>query len=276
MTKQKIKFYEVINWLFTSGEIPQVFKDNVSQLKSIVPYITEQFWRKPKLIAYLNKYTNDLHSIPDPIDQLELLKKLIRIQGLTKRDLWSFVPQRGPNLLKEIQERDNLDEGNARAKLMLARAMSIDLASYVKVAPTKKNVNLKDEQAKKRVEEAIAVEKIRDQIKKEESFKNDSRFLKELNQNIIDEMELVLFDVSLLKKANMVLLIFIDKENQKKYYRVPFQAQFYISKKDGVINNDYIEGLNEDFIRYAITDIKLFTKLKFMLNNSYKRIVNAV
>ncbi len=271
-----IKFYEVLNWLFSGDpNMPEKFKMNPTKLNGIVPYITEQFWTMPQLASYLNKHVNDLYNIPDPIELLRLLKKIIQHQGLTKANCWSFIPNRTPDLLKEIQERDQLDSGNARAKQVMMKKLNIDSSIYFKAAPTKKNVNLTDSVSKTIVKEALVQAEVNKVQEKEEARKNDSRYLSELNQEVIDELELILFDVSLLKKTNRVLFTFIDAKNQKRYFIVPFMAEIYLSKKDGVINNDYIEKKSDDFIHYVIQDIKLYTKLKFMLNTSYKRLVNV-
>jgi hypothetical protein len=274
-TVSKIKFYEVLNWLFSNEEMPQRFIDARSQLNSIVPYIEEQFWAKPRVVRYLNRHTNYIFNIPDPIDKLELLRKVIKFQGLTKNDLYDYRSQFQPDILKEIEERENYDEGNARARLLMMRKKGIDTSVYIKKAPTKANIaQAVTSEDKRKVEEAIQYDKVIKKKLKEEAFLQDSRFLDDLNQDIIDSMELILFNVSLLKKANQVLLVFIDKDNQKKYYRMDFSAKFYISKKNGVINNDYIEQLTDEYFSYIITDHKLYTKLKFMLNNNYKRILN--
>ncbi len=271
-----IKFYEVLNWLFSSEtELPKKFLMNESKLNSIVPYLAEQFWAMPQLTDYLNEHTNDLYQIPESLEMLRLLKKIIKTRGLTKANCWSFIPNRKPNLLKEVQERDKLDTGDARAKVMLMQKLGINTTGYFKAAPTKKNTNLKDAVVKVRVKEAIEIDKNKKIQKKEAAMAADSRYLKELNQTVIDDLELILFDVSLLKKTNRVLFTFIDAMNQKKYFMTPFLADIYLSKKDGVINNDYIEDLNDDFIHYVINDIKMYTKLKFTLNSSYKRILNG-
>ncbi len=269
-----IKFFEVWNWLFSSTEIPAKFIENKTKLNTIVPYITEQFWTRPDLVSYLNKYTNDLYRIPDSIELLKLLRKLIQERGITKHSCWSFMPRRQPNLLKELQERDGLDTGDALAKRMLMQKLSINSSSYFKAAPTKKNSNLNDTVSKAIVQEAIQIDKAKQVKDKEEALASDSRFLHKLNQDVINELDLVLFDVSLLKKTNRVLFTFIDSDNLKRYFIVPFLAEIYLSKKDGVINNDYIEELNDDFIKYIIKDIKLFNKLKFLLNTSYKKTLN--
>ncbi len=99
--------------------------------------------------------------------------------------------------------------------------------------------------------------------------------LDNLTQEVIEREGLVLFDVSLLKKTNRILFIFIDKENKKRYYTEPFQAEIYISKKDGIINNDYIENITDDFVKYNILDIAQYNKLKYIINDNYKRIING-
>ncbi len=279
--KVTIKFYEVLNWLFSNQEeLPETFRHNKTQLDKIVPYLTEQFWAMPDLVSYLNKHLNDLYKIPDSKETLKLLKKIVKTRKLTKRSCWVFIPTREKNLIKEIKERDLLDSGNARAKIMLIKKLNLDSVSgsYFKVAPTKKNstaLGLKDTKTKTIVKEALLNDiKIKERVKNVEQS-NDSRFLKKLDQSVIDSLELILFDVSLLKKTNRVLFTFIDKNNAKKYFLTPFRADIYLSTKNGVVNNDYIEDKNEDFKHYIINDIKLYSKLKFTLNASYKRILNG-
>jgi len=271
-----IKFFEVQNWLFSPEiELPEKFKMNPTKLNSTVPYLTEQFWAMPQLTSYLNKHVNNLHKIPDPLKMLELLKKIVQDRGIQKFKTWSFIPTRQPDLLKEIQDRDRLDSGDARAKRSLMKKLQIDTSYYFKTTPTKKNTNLTNSVSKAIVKEALVVQKIQEKEKKENVMTNDSRFLKKLNQEVIDELDLVIFDVSLLKKTNRVLFTFIDRDNLKRYFMVPFLAEIYLSKKKGVINNDYIEDLNEtDFIKYVIKDVKLYNKLKYLLNTSYKKVVN--
>ncbi len=271
-----IKFFEVSNWLFSdTDELPEKFVMNPTKLTSIVPYLTEQFWAMPQLTSYLNKHMNDLYNIPDPLDTLIFLKKIIRQRCLTKASTWNFMPQRKPNLLKEIQARDQLDTGDACAKRMLMQKLGIDSSHYFKAAPTKKNTNLNNVVSQGIVKEAIENTKLIQKKKKEEERTLDSRFLTLLNQEVIDEFDLILFDVALLKKTNRVLFTFIDRDNLKRYFIAPFLAEIYLSKKDGVINNDYIETLNDYFINYLIKDHKLYNKLKFILNNSYKKILNS-
>lgn len=272
-----IKFYEVINWLLgPDKELPEVFVMNKTKLNNIVPYIHEQLWINPKLTSYLNTHINDLHNIPDPIEQLILLKKIFRLNRITKWDLWSFFPERKPDLVKEIEEVEGYDENDARAKAMLIKKFNIPMTKYIKPVVTKTSVK-KDTEAKKRVQEVLDQENKKKEIQEREKMKESSktRYLPKVTQELVDEMGLILFDISLLKKTNRVLFTFIDKAN-KKYYRIePFMAKIYISCEDGVVNNDYIEELNsEKFTEYIINDIQNYTRLKYMLNDSYSRILN--
>ncbi len=270
-----IKFYEVIEWLFSrESQLPEKFKMNPQKLNGIVPYLTEQFWAMPQLTSYLNKHTNDLFNIGDPIEVLKLFKKIIISQGLTKANCWNFFPVRKPDLLKELQERDQLDEGNAKSKRMLMNKLNIESSHYFRAAPTKKGTDLNNPLTKQMVKDVIIQEKKRKIKLKEDAQKNDSRYLQRLDQQIIDELKLIIFDVSLLKKTNRVLFTFIDNNNLKRYFITPFSADIYLSKRDGVINNDYIEDNCDDFIHYVIKDFKLYNKLKYMLNASYKKILN--
>jgi hypothetical protein len=275
-TIAKIKFYEVINWIFSHEKIPEHFLAQKSQLNSLVPYITEQFWMIPKATKYLNDHTNDLFNIPDPIEHLKLLKKIVIFQKITKNQFWSYIPERKRDIIKEIEERDNLGENDARAKERLMKIKSINASSYFKVAPTKKNIDVNNSDIKESVSVALAAHKSKEEKERFTKILNSDKYIRELTQDVIDELELVLFDVSLLKKTNRVLFTFIDYQNYKRYYTTPFSAKIYISKKDGVINNNYIESLNgQDFEQYLINEINQFTRLKYGLNNSYKRILNV-
>jgi hypothetical protein len=278
-TKKPVKIYELINWLLgQEDKLPEHFIEQKSKLGSLVPYITEQLWTNINLVHYLNKHTNDLFNIPDPIEQLLFLKKLFKIRGINKWSLYQKRPDFKPDLIKAIEEKEGYDEGNARGKaLILKRKFGLleTQGAYKKQTATKAAVKqattqedkkfIKDLLEQKKIQEETNIPKVDEGI-----------YIKKLTQEFIDENELVLFDVSLLKKRNQVLFIFIDKNNHKKYYLMPFMAKIYISKVDGVIHNDYIEKLDPDkFNGYVLTDIRNYTRLKYMLNDSYKRIING-
>ncbi len=276
MVQTAPKIYEIVNWLLSPDMvIPERFLMHKTKLVSLVPYITEQLWVKPQLTKYLNKHLNDLYNIPDPIDTLVLLKKIFRNQGISKMDLYQIPFYFKPKLIEAIELKEGYDQNNAISKAMLMGRLNIPNTLYIKYAATKANVKSNSSsEIKQQITEVLEIEKKKDHHPVVD--KDRGVYLKELNQDVIDSEELVLFDISLLKKSNKVLFIFIDKNNHKKYFLKSFQASIYVSKEDCVINNDYIETITPDkFIGYKINDIKIYNKLKYMLNYSYKRIING-
>jgi len=276
----KLKFYEVVNWLIgPNQDVPERFVLNKTQLNSIVPYLVEQFWTKPKLVKFLNKSTNDLFRIPDPIEQLKLMKKLVALNSISKYDLYSKFPDRQPDVIKEIQERENYDEGNARSKALMLKCKVglLEMPSeYSRQKATKAALRQASTDEDKKMVKTLLEQKEETEATMARSSANATIYLDTLTQEIIDKEELVLFDISLLKKTNRVLFIFIDKNNTKRYYTEPFQAKIYKSILDGVINNDYIEEYNENVHQpYVIKNIGLYNKLKYMMNRSYGRLLNG-
>jgi hypothetical protein len=267
------KTYEVINWLLSSdNEIPERFIIHSTKLNTVVPYITEQLQYKPRLMKYLNTHVNDLYNIPGSIDALVLLKKLFRNFRITKADLRTTRFNPPQRIIETIEKELGYDEGNARSKSIMMQMVGAKIKGPVPAA-TKANVK---KNSSNEVKE-ITKELLSEHRKKEAHVENSGHYLTELNQEIIDKEELILFDISILEKTNRVLFIFIDKKNHKKYFLKPFAAKIYISKEAGVINNDYIEELDPDkFSGYIINDLRLYNKLKYILGSNYKKVINGV
>jgi len=233
--------------------------------------MTEMFWKRPEIIKYLNKHTNDLFNIPDPIEQLLLIKKMINLHGISQLDLYSSGVFSQKCSVTSALENKGLSENDARGKAIMMKRLGIHAEDIINKKATKASVRKNSsEDIKEVVKKAI-------EDNQTCSYKSDtSVYLSDLTQDIIDEQELILFDISLLKRQNKVLFVFIDKNNHKKYWLVPFRARIYVSQSRGVIHNDYIENLTDTgFQEYIITDIKSYTRLKYMLGNSYKGLVNC-
>jgi len=102
--------------------------------------------------------------------------------------------------------------------------------------------------------------------------RNDTRFLKELNQNVIDELELTIFNVKTLPNRNQILFIFIDKDNNKRFFVDDFNFIFYVSNKTNIIENDYLTKYDEStHIPFIIQNYEVLKHLKFAVNDNYKR-----
>ena len=75
----------------------------------------------------------------------------------------------------------------------------------------------------------------------------------------------------------MVLYIFIDADNKKRYYKEQFRADFYLSSSSSIINNDYIMDKNNPlFTKYTTTDWNSFLRLKYAINNNITDEINSV
>lgn len=266
----KITFNEVFTWLFSNTEIPEHFLMNSTKLNSIIPYLPEQFWRYPELTKVLNS-ANDLHNIPDSIKLLESIQKIIQFRSLTKYDLWKYIPQRAADYVQKIQDAENIQEIDAKAKLKMIGLTGNSLPNYIR--PAKQDVN--NVENLNVVKEALEIEKELE-FKKTQVAVNQDLYLKELNQEIIDELELTLFNVKLLKKRNQILFTLIDKFHKKRYFLKSFQAKIYVSKHPIIMQNDYLVQPDENFIEYIINDWGLLNKLRFAMNHNHKKAINMI
>jgi len=271
---QQITFSQVNNLIFSGAKIPEDFIFNKSRLNGIVPYLHEQFWFSPHLTRIFGKYFNDLFNIPDPIESIKTIQLLVKWNPIASRfNTWKFFPQRD-NKLEEFHKLRDCQLIDSKA------ALSIHEAKNIQSQTLDKKINIKSKDRKEIVTKALEVAEKEKDLKEQEllkQYKSDNTFLKEINQEIIDELELTLFDIKVLKKTNEILFIFIDVENKKRYYRKGFSFKFYVSKNRSIIYNDYIMSLSEDgdqFIEYITTDHNTLTKFKFALNSAYKKEIN--
>ncbi len=272
---QPLKFYEITNWLFDQTiDIPGRFIEQKTKVNSFAAYLPEMFWRKLSTTNYLNKHLNDLYNIQDGLETLTFLKKVIRSAGIAKSELYQLMPSREADLVKEVQDQTGYDEGNASSRALMLNKMDKRETIYKRQAATKKALQGATTTADKNLVESVLLKKKQEEAK--HANKSNVGTILQLSQELIDQEGLVLFDISLLKKTNRVLFIFIDRDNHKRYYTEGFHATIFKSIRDGVINNDYIVDKNDtDFQSYIIKDITLYNKLKYILNNSYKRIING-
>jgi hypothetical protein len=239
----------------------------------LVFYINEQLWKNPSIIHFLNEHTNNLYNIPEPIEYLKLLKKLFSVNNITKYNLWSYFPKRDTDLYSEIERIEKYDDGDIRSKLIMIKHNENYLDRYKKITATKAAAKKHTSDVKNTITQAI-----KNYDKNEIAIlENKNLIFDKLTQELINEEELVLFNISILKKANKVLYTFINKNNKKRYYLEPFQAKIYVSKETSILQNDYIEEINDDkFIEYIIPSYKNFSKIKYVLNDNYIKLLNDV
>lgn len=279
------KMNDIVSWLYNNQEViyPEEWTLFKSDIEFISRFIVKIFQTNLKAIYLINKYNNHLYNNYNPIEVLMFYKTLIQQMGLSfyqRYDAFNAQTKR-KDFIKAIQEIDSTWHTNDCISLYNLNNLGIlsrDGSPYINNAdrlakyldPHKQIVNEKTkgsefENLKKII---IENEKINAQLK----TANDKRFIKELSQDIIDELELTIFNVKTLPGRNQVLYIFIDKYNNKRFYISDFLFEFYVSGYTNIIDNDYIMPLDEKVHRkFFIRDMDVLKTLKFAVNDNHKR-----
>ena len=270
MAKKEIKIGDLISYLFSSSDkIPEEFIFQEKNVKKYVFYLFEYIWHFPKMIEYFQKYN---HLFNREIEQntfefLKFFKQILRDNNISRYQFKSEFF----NFYQELQKIKKLEDEASKRKIQL-----IDLVTELKLASIKsENIKLneikkvnKDENIKEKI--ILAQKQQAQEIQKQ--TKTKKRVLKEINEDIINELQLTLIDVFSDEKHNQLVYIFLDKDFKKCYYIEPFNYDFFISKKFGIINNDYLEPYNEqDFIKYRIFNFWDYQRLRNAINQNYKR-----
>jgi hypothetical protein len=265
------KLQNMLQWLFDSGsmEIPHIFLYYKSEINGMVWYLHNSFLKKVKFVMLLNEhgnhlYENDSHSI------IQFYKFLIQQQHLTRNDLMQYWPQKNyrKEFVQRLKELDLADTGNSNSLFEMINTGvfgNYDIKQLIE-STFGEQVDLKTDTTTK--------EEIRQFLQQNETKKmmEDNKVIKVLDQATIDELQLTIFDVKTIKKKNLILYIFIDKDNMKRYYYEPFEFTFFISTDSNIINNDYIQDYNPGIhIAYTMTDYNMVSKFKFMLTDQYKK-----
>jgi len=253
---KKPKINDLINFI-TSGnsQIPESFLFYEKELKNLVQYVFEWFWYLPNFVKYLNEFNNlyDRSIQEQPIEFLKFLQQLCKDNKISKYHLKNsfFNYYAALNKIKELEN-----------EAIKQKRQFIDYYSEIKL----KQILGKEIQIKKakKVDDKNKKEKIKEIIQnapvQKENYNN--MILKELNDEIIEELQLTLFDVFLNENNNELIYIFIDKNYNKRYYIEPYYIDILVSKDTTIFKNDYLKEIDNSFIKYRITNIWNFRNLK--------------
>ncbi len=265
------KLQNMLNWLFDGGsvDIPPLFLYYKTEINGIVWYLHNSFLKKVKFVVLLNEHGNHLYE-NDSMSLVKFYKFLIQQQQLTKQDLMQYWPQKNyrKEFVQRLKELDLADTGNSNAMFELISSGALgqyDIKQLIE-STFGEQVDMKTDTVTKEEVQAIL------QQNETRKMMEDSKVIKVLDQATIDELQLTIFDVKTIKKKNLILYIFIDKDNMKRYYYEPFEFTFFISTDSNIINNDYIQDYNPGIhIAYTMTDYNMVSKFKFMLTDAYKK-----
>lgn len=262
---------DLMTWLFDGGscEPPNFFLRRETYLKDQIKYMTPKFRTLPKVMNFFNEHLNRLYDRRTGSEILEFLKSYIQMHKIQPEWLdstWygkdqreSFFNWHKTNIgTLETTEGDILEE----YQMYMSGAFNENPVLINKWAGIYSDPNNIPEDFEDNVLELMG-------ILEETKHDNDPRFLKELDQTIVDDLALSLIDIKMLEKQNKILLIFIDKNNNKKYLLKPFTFEFVISNLNSIKYNDYIVQFDPNYHTYYVcTDYFTMEKIRMAINKS--------
>lgn len=272
-TKKEVAFNtkDVMKWLFDGGstEVPVIFMKNNTTLKNHVKNIAPKFRTVPRIMNLFNNHLNKLYDKRTGAEILEFLKSYIQqhkinIQWLDNN--WYKKDQRELYLSHHLGKSGNLETSvgdlTEEYQMFMTGAFNDKKEILSKWFQVFEDPNAIEEDFKENVNELLLQ-------MDEKKHDNDPRFLKEVNQEIVDELELSLIDIKMIEKMNKILLVFIDKNNNKKYSLIPFSYEFVISTINAIKYNDYVVNFDPAYHNfYVCFDFATVEKIRMAINKS--------
>lgn len=270
----ELKQQDLIAWLFDGNfdiVIPLHFLKSDSKLKTIITYIIPKFRTLPRVMNFFNEHLNKLYSRRSGEETLLFLKSYIQQHKIQRSwiDNTFYKQSDREKYLKWYLEAkgvlDGGDTGNILSEYEMINTgvynnnpMAIKLWQEVFNEQNSGGDTSNNEEL-----EALILEM--ENKKRDE----DPRFIKELSNEIIEKYDLSLIDIKLLERINKILLIFIDKDNSKKYFIEDFVFEFVLSNINSIKYNDYIVNFDPQYHSIMIcTDYNLVNKLRMSINKS--------
>ncbi len=273
------KMNDVVAWLYDNQPVQYpshwlIFKNEV---QSISRYIPKIFQTNLKAIYLINKECNHLHFNHDSFENLMYYKTIIQQLKLSFYDRYSEF--------NKMTKRKQFIEAcqTINPTWHTSDAISIYEMNNRNVFSNEMYISNDDrldfwKNPKKKLEfdqnNAILQERIKELAKENNKRKmlSDKRYIFELDQKVIDDLELVIFNVKTLPSRNQILFIFIDKDNNKRFYIEDFSYIFFISNQSSIINNDYIENFDTNkHMPFIVKSLEVLRTIKFAVQDSHKR-----
>ena len=176
------------------------------------------------------------------------------------------------NKIKEI-EQQAIKEKRQFIDYLAELKLKTLLGKEIKFKKAKK-IDNKDMKDKKEKIKTIITKHQENEVKKHKTIDLNSMYLKELNEEIIEELQLTLFDVFLDENHNKLIYIFIDKNYNKKYYIEPYYVDVLVSKETSIIKNDYLKPIDNSFIKYRLFNHWDFRNLKKAISQNFENVRN--
>jgi len=271
--KKKVNVYKEIEaFLFNGVSLSSEALNSKTQFRTAVSYVFESFMKMPLISIYLDKHLNGkIEGLlsHEPYKILEFYQRLIYDNNVKSYQLYKFFPNRG--------YQTSINTLVSKKGYTIREAKEYYINRKV-INPFELEVLLENKASKKSEDIAIINKVISRGLVQQEvvPVQHDNLFIDQLNNDIIKQRGLTLFDIALLKNSNEFLYTFIDLNNKKKYYKEPFSVEIFIHLKNGVLQNDFIEEVSIDFQKYIINDIGELNTLKFLLSKIYKQFMKDI
>lgn len=276
------KMNDIVQWLYDNQPVayPEQWRYFPTEIQSISRYVVKIFQTNLKAIYLANKYCNHLYFSNDVYEVLMFYKTIVQQLKLSYHDRYakfnqitirkSFID----TCLKldptwhQLDAIALYDMNNQNVFTDDEYISNVDRLDWYK-NPSKKFKAENTKEKKEELKKIIAENEAKNNAIK---VQNDNRFLKELNQQVIDDLELVIFNVKTLPNRNQILFIFIDKDNNKRFFVEQFNFVFYVSNKSNIVENDYLVEYDETIhTPFIIQNYEVLRNLKFAVNDNHKR-----
>jgi len=271
------KTNDVVNWLYDNQLItfPEHWRPFKTEITSLSRYVPKIFQTNLKAIYMVNKNCNHLYFSNDPFEVIMFYKTIVQQLGLQFYDRYNIYPEFSirQSFIKEVLL---IDPGwHTKDAIAIYEMNNHNVFHDTKYVSNKDRLGLHKD-PKKYKEELINNHREVLESFEERDLKivdvNDTRFLPELTQEVIDEFELVIFNVKSLPNRNQILFIFIDKDDNKRFYVEDFKFTFFVSNVSSIIHNDYIEQFDlNKHVPFMVKSFEILRNLKFAINESHKK-----
>jgi hypothetical protein len=264
---------DVMTWLFDGKpeiELPYLLANRQYKLKPLINSVIQKFRTNPKTLNLLNGLINNMHSSHSESQILVFLKSYIQINKITKYMLdqsWFPKSKREIFIEKYGAQKGDLESGfnDVVAQFDLLSTGKFDDKLSLSLMESLETNNLKEKEEIELLNSQLEEFFIKEQ---ENKISNDPRFIKELNEEIIKDLNLSLIDIKSIERTNKILLVFLDKSNLKKYYLFDFVYEFVISNVFSIIGNDYVMPFYKEIHQpYIVTDMKTLDAIKRTLRD---------
>lgn len=259
-----ITVWDILNWLFDgkpAEEIPNIFLRRQYKLRPLINSVMQKFRTNPRMLNFMNNQLNDLFSKRSESEIILFMKQYIQINRIQKSSLdqtW-FQKSKREIFFEKIGQSKNDFEGGfgdlvshydllstGRFEDKLSQSIINDVTGVV----------VSNEEIENNLAEFMIAEQ-------QAKIDNDPRFIKDLTQEVIDDLSLSLIDIKSLEKLNKILLVFLDKNNLKKYYMYDFSYEFVISNLFSIIQNDYVVPFTKEYHQsFIINDMRTLENIK--------------